>query len=110
MKADRKRLRRAIGAATRVEGPLDGLRRLSDTYTPDQRARLARFILADLPADGRAQVAARHLVPTLPPVLRRRCAAEPEVAAAIIGEAVARLEPLHRHFPRRLATLRHDLP
>lgn len=110
MRADRRRLRRALGAAEAVERPLAELRRRADTYTPDQRTRLARFVLADLEHDVRLEVVARHLIPTLPDPLRHRCDHDPATAAAIVGRMAEHLESFHRRFPLRLRALRHDLP
>jgi hypothetical protein len=110
MRADRKRVRRAIAGTVAVERPLAELRRRADTYTPDQRQRLAHFVLSDLPWLDRWEIAERHFLEVLPPSIRGKADANPDLAAVIVGGLVEALEPLHGRLPLRKRLLRHDIP
>jgi hypothetical protein len=109
-RADRKRVRRAIAGTVAVERPLAELRRRADTYSADQRRRLAWFILSDLPYLDRFEVCGRHFLEVLPPELRRKADANEDLAAVLVGGLVESLEPFHGRLPVRKRLLRHDLP
>jgi hypothetical protein len=109
-RADRKRVRRAIAGTAAIERPLAELRRRADTYTPDQRMRLCHFVLSDLPWLDRWEIAERHFLEVLPPEIRRKCAANEDLAAVIVGGLVESLEPLHGHLALRKRALRNDIP
>jgi hypothetical protein len=110
MRADRKRVRKAIADAVAVERPLAELRRRADTYTPDQRQRLAHFVLSDLPWLVRWEIAERHFYEVLPPEIRAKADANEDLAAVIVGGLVESLEPYYGRLPARKRLLRHDIP
>jgi hypothetical protein len=110
MRADRTRVRKAIAATAAVERPLAELRRRADTYTPDQRQRLAWFVLSDLPWLDRWEIAERHFLELLPPDIRAKADANEDLAAVIVGGLVESLEPFHGRLALRKRLLRNDIP